>query len=390
MKLLSAASLACALALVGSVQPSDLLGGQGLLEDLQSQTIDALRAAGSVHTDEAAQRHCSIQNAVVRKDWDVMSRNERKAYTSAVQCLIKAPSQSDPVQVPGARTRYDDFVAQHINQTLSIHVTGNFLSWHRYFVWGYEEALREECGYKGYQPYWNWFKYQTNMKESPVFDGSDTSMGGDGYYVPHNGSFAGPNGTMALPSGEGGGCIKSGPFKNLQLNLGPLAPSMAGEVPVTSPFAYNPRCAKRDLTNYASQTWFTHTNLYNITLGPASHSIALFQNELQGRFEEDFLGMHAAGHFVMNGDGGDFFSSPNDPAFWLHHAMVDRVWWIWQALHLDQAETIAGTITINNDPPSRNATLEDLVQMNYLGLEDVKIGKLLNTLGGEPFCYIYL
>jgi hypothetical protein len=28
----------------------------------------------------------------------------------------------------------------------------NFLSWHRYFVWTYETALREECGYKGYQP----------------------------------------------------------------------------------------------------------------------------------------------------------------------------------------------------------------------------------------------
>lgn len=27
-----------------------------------------------------------------------------------------------------------------------------FLAWHRYFVWQYEKALREECGYKGYQP----------------------------------------------------------------------------------------------------------------------------------------------------------------------------------------------------------------------------------------------
>jgi tyrosinase len=37
--------------------------------------------------------------------------------------------------------------------------------------------------------------------------------------------------------------------------------------------------------------------------------------------------MHAAGHFSIGGDGGDVFSSPNDPAFFLHHAMVDRVWW---------------------------------------------------------------
>ena len=60
-----------------------------------------------------------------------MSVNERKAYISAVQCMYNAPSQSDSALVPGARTRYDDFVAQHINQTTTIHGTGNFLSWHR-------------------------------------------------------------------------------------------------------------------------------------------------------------------------------------------------------------------------------------------------------------------
>ena len=31
----------------------------------------------------------------------------------------------------------------------------NFLSWHRFFTYTYEQALRNECGYQGYQPYWN-------------------------------------------------------------------------------------------------------------------------------------------------------------------------------------------------------------------------------------------
>jgi tyrosinase len=77
-----------------------------------------------------------------------MGSNERKSYIKAVKCMFSSPSKSDPAKVPGARNRYDDFVAQHINQTMSIHGTGNFLTWHRYFVWGYEKALREECGYK--------------------------------------------------------------------------------------------------------------------------------------------------------------------------------------------------------------------------------------------------
>jgi tyrosinase len=112
-------------------------------------------------------------------------------------------------------------------------------------------------------------------------------------------------------------------------------------------------------------------------------------SRLQGRFSDGFLGLHAAGHFAMGGDAGDIFSSPNDPVFFLHHAMLDRVWWLWQALHLDQAETVAGTLTLSNRPPSRNATVEDVVLMKYLGLEAREIKELLSIVDG-PFCYVYL
>lgn len=70
------------------------------------------------------------------------------------QCvgLIKAPSKLSATTYPGAKTRYDDFVAIHIKNTMSIHNTGNFLSWHRYFTYAYEQALIKECGYTGTQP----------------------------------------------------------------------------------------------------------------------------------------------------------------------------------------------------------------------------------------------
>ena len=79
-------------------------------------------------------------------------------------------------------------------------------------MYGYEKALRDECGYTGYQPYWNWFSYQNDLSKSPLFDGSETSMGGDGAFLKHNGSVSG-GGSILLPSGNGGGCIKIGPFK---------------------------------------------------------------------------------------------------------------------------------------------------------------------------------
>ena len=48
--------------------------------------------------------------------------------------------------------QFDDFVVTHIQQTLTIHYTGNFMPWHRWFVYSYETALRDECNYTGYQP----------------------------------------------------------------------------------------------------------------------------------------------------------------------------------------------------------------------------------------------
>lgn len=36
---------------------------------------------------------------------------------------------------------------------MSIHGTANFLSWHRFYLLAYEDTLRNECGYRGYQPY---------------------------------------------------------------------------------------------------------------------------------------------------------------------------------------------------------------------------------------------
>jgi hypothetical protein len=53
----------------------------------------------------------------------MLSKQEKKDYIAAVQCLYQKPSKTPPILAPGAKTRYDDFVATHINQTLSIHGT---------------------------------------------------------------------------------------------------------------------------------------------------------------------------------------------------------------------------------------------------------------------------
>ncbi|RGP63932.1 hypothetical protein FSPOR_8259 [Fusarium sporotrichioides] len=359
-----------------------------LMLDLNRQAINALGDTFTQTSERSTLKKCTIANAAVRRDWKALSKKERKAYIKAVKCLRERPSKADPAFAPGARTRYDDFVAVHINQTLSIHGTGNFLTWHRYYTWAYEKALQDECGYKGTQPYWNWFETR-DFAADPLFDGSDTSMSGDGEFFRHNGSFGG-RGTIHVPSGNGGGCIKSGPFAGAVANLGPPAPSMDGMEATKTPLEYNPRCLRRDLSRYAMEQWMTYPNLHNLTLGVASRNIEIMQKEFQGgRFAEGFLGLHGAGHYGVGGDNSDLYSSPNDPNFFLHHSMVDRVYWIWQALHPKEANDISGTLTASNNPPSRDALKSDPLNMG-VNAPDITIADALNSLSGSPLCYIYL
>lgn len=80
-----------------------------------------------------------------------MSKPMRRDYVRSVQCLFGSPSKLTQSGW-ATKTRYDDFVAVHVNMTRTIHNTGNFLGWHRYYVHAYETALRDECGYQGYSP----------------------------------------------------------------------------------------------------------------------------------------------------------------------------------------------------------------------------------------------
>ena len=42
------------------------------------------------------------------------------------------------------------------------------------------------------------------------------------------------------------------------------------------------------------------------------------------------IGPHGGIHYVIGGDpGGDLFTSPADPAFWVHHGQMDRLWTTW-------------------------------------------------------------
>ena len=117
----------------------------------------------------------------------------------------------------------------HLCPHLTNHVSGLLLPWHRQFVWPYEQAIRNECGYQGYLPYWDWAKYADDQAKAPIWDGGPTGFGGNGVNVPHSATtqslpdIPGPF-YIARQAGTGGGCVMDGAFANWTLTLGPVCP----------------------------------------------------------------------------------------------------------------------------------------------------------------------
>lgn len=185
--------------------------------------------------------------------------------------------------------------------------------------------------------------------------------------------------------------MTSGPFQDYTVDMGPSTLSMPGGnvSSMSNPLDYNPRCLKRSLTTSILQRYANYTAIAQLILN--YHDIWDFETVLQG-VPGSGLGVHGGGHYAMGGDPGrDMDVSPADPAFWHHHGMIDRVWWIWQHLDLDdRQQAISGTGTFMNQPPSPNTTLDTMVD---LGLAvrgaPVAMRELMSTTAG-PFCYVYL
>ena len=68
---------------------------------------------------------CNTTSGYIRQEWSALTSAQKTSYINAVLCLQSKPSKSGS-SAPGAKSRYDDFVATHIQQTLTIHGTVSF------------------------------------------------------------------------------------------------------------------------------------------------------------------------------------------------------------------------------------------------------------------------
>ncbi|EAQ92917.1 hypothetical protein CHGG_01152 [Chaetomium globosum CBS 148.51] len=343
------------------------------------QVLVALLCAGDLVSARPHQQQ--QQGPLMRKEWRTLTKHEKSSYICAVQCLLRKPALTPPFPNTGVLSRYDDLIYTHIQQTFDIHYTGHFLAWHRYYVAVYERMLRNECGYGGAQPYWDWTLDTPagQWASSPVFD-PVTGFGGNGALVA-----ADPANPMEVPGRTGGGCVQDGPFAGIpdMVHLGPM-----------DSVTYNPQCLKRDFSPYFAGRYLA-MNQTQLTL--AAPDFGAFDKVVEGGPSFEASGVHGGGHYGVGGTYGqigDLYTSPADPIFYLHHANLDRVWWSWQKLNLETRLTdISGPIFLMDydNLKGGNVTLEFPLSVG-VSASNVTVGDVMNIVAcgqNGVLCYEY-
>ncbi|KAH8826787.1 hypothetical protein DL96DRAFT_1709936 [Flagelloscypha sp. PMI_526] len=278
-----------------------------------------------------------------RKDWTTLTDSEKSSYISAVRCLHGVSSVSGIV---GAVSKYDDFVGTHIDQVSIIHFVGQFLPWHRYMMWAYENALRTDCGYSGAQPYWNEIADAGAFTSSALLQANDLSFGGDGDASNNN-------------------CVSTGPFANLTLHVGP-------GTQVTN------HCLSRAVSDRGSDA-----------AAQSYVDTCLAYTDFSSAWQCIESTPHAAGHAGVGSEMVNVASSPNDPLFFMHHTFIDKLWYDWQQVSPStRTNAIAGCTTQGMGACAVATTLDYTMSMADI-TPDVTVGDVMDTQG-DYLCYEYV
>lgn len=222
----------------------------------------------------------------IRKDANSLSGAERSELVNAILQLK-------------AEGIYDQFVLRHANAIMSaIHRCPAFLPWHRRFLWDFEKELQRVSGNSNLGvPYWNW---PSGAANASMWNGD--LLGGDGN--ASGGVTSGPfrQGQWIVVNSSGN---SAGP---LQRDLGSGAP---GGLPTTAELQQ-----MLQATPYDSSPW-------NMSSDPS------FRNLIEGWLSNSGPAFHNLGHVWVGGSMLPM-TSPNDPVFFMHHCMVDKMWHEWQ------------------------------------------------------------
>jgi tyrosinase len=183
--------------------------------------------------------------------------------------------------------------------------------------------------------------------------------------------------------------VTNGPFANMTLHL-PDLDAAPGDVFPDNAFAYTPRCLTRNLNSFMSQSFTSQKDVDRLLSSP---NITALQHNIDVSVwptlsEAGIMGPHAAAHMQLGRAMDDFWTAPQEPTFMLHHAMVDRIWTLWQEQDPKNRQyALNGTSTIMNAPTTPEVHLDTELTWGSLSLSK-RLRELMSTKAYD-FCYVY-
>jgi len=206
----------------------------------------------------------------LRRNWNSMSETDRKEYIDTVNI-----ARTDEL----FKSQYDELVTSHGNlDVFAIHGQVEFLAWHRWFIFEYENILRQITPCITV-PYWAWEVAGSNWMQDEIWGPASHQFGSCDF-----------------------GNVEDGPFSDMILSgtATSLSRFCGGTLPKLHTMTF--------LTSTSTDFW-------------------VFLDLLQGA--------HNTVHGLIGGTMLDPRISGMAPEFFLHHNNVDRMWADWQLQSAD-------------------------------------------------------
>lgn len=143
---------------------------QASSQEAQTASVESVDDSEMTATTEDATTTSTTSSTctspTVRVEWDNMSNSDRQNFIDAVKCLMNSEPSGD---FTGSTNRFEDLAAVHQMYTPNVHGNAKFLVWHRYFLWTFEQLLRDECGMTGPLPWFDETRYAGQFAKSSLF-----------------------------------------------------------------------------------------------------------------------------------------------------------------------------------------------------------------------------
>ncbi|GAA2258980.1 MULTISPECIES: tyrosinase MelC2 [Kitasatospora] len=232
----------------------------------------------------------------VRKNQATLTAKEKRDFVDAVLELKRLG-------------RYDSYVSTHNTFIISDsdngervgHRSPSFLPWHRRFLLQFEQDL-QSINPAVTLPYWDWTADRTTTSSiwGPDFLGGN-GRSSDGQVTTGPFAYSGGKWTLA---------VRPDSRNYLRRSLGSAVAALPTKAEAESVLA---------MSTYDMAPW--------------NSSSDGFRNHLEGWRG---VNLHNRVHVWIGGHMATGMS-PNDPAFWLHHCFIDKLWAEWQTRHRDQS-----------------------------------------------------